>query len=112
MTTNHSLSACTILDGKVHVFMREGSPYWWVGFHYKGKYLRKTSKQSDLGAAKAFAKDWFFKKQTEIASGRSAAVQSSTPESRAAAGVRGSSSQLCPCPLLLSDQVRCGVPVV
>ena len=69
MTTNHSLSACTILDGKVHVFMREGSPYWWVGFHYKGKYLRKTSKQSDLGAAKAFAKDWFFKKQTEIASG-------------------------------------------
>ena len=69
MTTKHSLPACTILDGKVHVFMREGSPYWWVGFHYKGKYLRKTSKQSDLGAAKAFAKDWFFKKQTEIASG-------------------------------------------
>ena len=55
MTTKHSLPACTILDGKVHVFMREGSPYWWVGFHYKGKYLRKTSKQSDLGAAKAFA---------------------------------------------------------
>lgn len=69
MTTKHSLPTCTILDGKVHVFMREGSPYWWVGFHYKGKYLRKTSKQSDLGAAKAFAKDWFFKKQTEIASG-------------------------------------------
>jgi hypothetical protein len=69
MTTKSSLPACTILDGKVHVYKREGSPYWWVGFHYKGKYIRKTSKQSDLGAAKAFALDWFFKKQTEIASG-------------------------------------------
>ena len=69
MTTKSSLPACTILDGKVHVYKREGSPYWWVGLHYKGKYIRKTSKQSDLGAAKAFALDWFFKKQTEIASG-------------------------------------------
>ncbi len=36
------------------------------------------------------------------ASGRSAAVESSTSESesRVGAGVRGSSSQLCPCPLL------------
>lgn len=69
MTTLKKLPSFTVLEGKVHVFMREGSPFWWVGFHYKGKYLRKTTKQTDEGAAKAFAHDWYFKKQTEIASG-------------------------------------------
>ncbi len=50
----------------------------------------------------------------QVASGRSAAVESRTSESRVAAVTctRGSSSQLCPCPLLRSDQVKCGVPVV
>ena len=69
MTTLKKLPSFTVLEGKVHVFMREGSPFWWVGFHYKGRYLRKTTKQTDEGAAKAFAHDWYFKKQTEIASG-------------------------------------------
>lgn len=59
----------TILDDKVHVFMREGSPFWWCGFHFKGKYIRTSTKQKHLEAAKAFAKDWYFSKQTEIASG-------------------------------------------
>jgi len=69
MTTKEQLPTFTVLEGKVHVFKRGGSPFWWVGFHYKGKYIRKTSKQTDEGAAKAFAHDWYFKKQTEIASG-------------------------------------------
>ncbi len=59
----------TILDDKVHVFMRDGSPFWWCGFHFKGKYIRTSTKQKHLEAAKAFAKDWYFSKQTEIASG-------------------------------------------
>lgn len=70
MNSNNRLPSLTVLDGKVHVFMREGSPYWWVGFHHKGKYIRKTSKQKDEGAAKAFAQQWYFEKQTEIASGQ------------------------------------------
>ncbi len=49
---------------------------------------------------------------TQVASGRSAAVESSSSESRVAAGVRGLKFAVVPCPLLLSDQVRCGVPVV
>ncbi len=51
---------------------------------------------------------------TQVASGRSAAVESRTSESRVAAVTctRGSSLQLCPCPLLLSDQVKCCVPIV
>jgi hypothetical protein len=47
MTTKEPLPTFTVLEGKVHVFKREGSPFWWVGFHYKGKYIRKTSKQTD-----------------------------------------------------------------
>lgn len=68
---NHAESpqSITILDGKVHVFMRVGSPYWWCGFHFKGKYIRSSTKQKHQEAAKAFAKDWYFSKQTEVASG-------------------------------------------
>ncbi len=69
MTIEKALPSFTILEGKVHVFKRVGSPFWWTGFHHKGKYLRKTTKQTDEGAARAFAHEWYFKVQTEIASG-------------------------------------------
>ena len=69
MFEDEKLPSFTVLEGKVHVFKRKGSPFWWVGFHFKGKYLRKTSKQTDEGAAKAFAHDWYFKRQVEIQSG-------------------------------------------
>ena len=59
----------TFHKDKVHVFMRSGSPFWWCGFHFKGKYIRSSTKQKHLQAAKAFAKDWYFSKQSEIASG-------------------------------------------
>jgi integrase len=69
MNSKISLPTHTILDGKVHVFMREGSPFWWMGFHFKGKYIRSSTKQKQLDGAKAIAQQWFFQKQTEIASG-------------------------------------------
>jgi len=50
--------------------MRSGSPFWWCGLHFKGKYIRASTKQKHIEAAKAFAKDWYFSKQTEIASGQ------------------------------------------
>ena len=50
--------------------MRKGSPFWWVGFHFKGKYLRATTKQTNSDAADAIAIQWYFKKQNEIASGQ------------------------------------------
>ena len=70
MNAKKSLPTHTILDGKVHVFMREGSPYWWGGFHFKGKYLRTSTKQKNSDAADAIASQWYFKKQNEIASGQ------------------------------------------
>ena len=70
MGTKQSLPTHTVLDEKVHVFMRKGSPFWWVGFHFKGKYLRATTKQTNSDAADAIAIQWYFKKQNEIASGQ------------------------------------------
>ena len=69
MSTKTSHPTHTILDGKVHVFMRDGSPFWWGGFHFKGKYLRTSTKQKNLDSAKTVAQQWYFQKQTEIASG-------------------------------------------
>jgi integrase len=69
MTSPNSHPSHTILDGKVHVFMRDGSPYWWSGFHFKGKYIRTSTKQKSLDAAKAIAQQWYFQKQNEIANG-------------------------------------------
>lgn len=69
MTDENHAQKITILEDKVHVFKREGSPFWWCGFHFKGKYIRTSTKQKHIEASIAFAKDWYFKKQTEIASG-------------------------------------------
>ena len=59
----------TILDGKCHIFRREGSPFWWVGFHQKGRYVRSSTKQTDSSAAEVVGREWYFKKQSDIASG-------------------------------------------
>lgn len=60
----------TILDGKCHLYRRNNSPFWWCGFHHKGKYLRASTKEVDHSAAEVVARNWFFQKQGEIASGK------------------------------------------
>ena len=59
----------TILEGNCHLFQRIGSPYWWCGFHFKGKYIRSSTKETNLDAAKVSARNWYFEKQSEIATG-------------------------------------------
>jgi len=59
----------TILDGKVHIFKRDGSPFWWAGIHHKGKYLRTSTKKKDKGGAEAIAQQWFFNIHSKILSG-------------------------------------------
>ncbi len=67
--TSKDLENFTILDGKCHVFQRVGSPFWWCGFHFKGKYFRASTKENNRGGAESFARNWYFEKQTEIKSG-------------------------------------------
>lgn len=63
---SRELSKFTILDGKCHLYRRDNSPFWWCGFHYKGKYIRSSTKEKTRSAAEAVARNWFFEKQGEI----------------------------------------------
>lgn len=56
----------SILDAKLHLFKRPNSPFWWCGFHHKGKYLRTSTKAKNKTDANHFAEEWFFTKQAEI----------------------------------------------
>jgi integrase len=55
-----------LFGGKLHFFQYPSSPYWYVGFHYRGKYVRKTTKEIDKSAAIAFGERWWHLKQAEI----------------------------------------------
>jgi integrase len=68
--SNDSNQKFTILDGKCHLFRRENSPYWWSGFHYKGKYFRASTKERNQSAAEVTARNWYLQKQGEISVGR------------------------------------------
>ncbi len=65
----------TILNGRVHLFRRPTSSYWWAGFHFKGKYIRVSTKESEPKLAAKIAEKWYFEKQAEIASGKFAATK-------------------------------------
>jgi integrase len=60
----------TILEGRCHLFRRENSSYWWCGFHHKGKYFRASTKEKNRSAAEVVARNWYLKKQGEIAVGK------------------------------------------
>lgn len=66
---DNSLKKITILGGKCHLFQRSGSPFWWCGYHFQGKYIRTSTKEKSQGGAESFAHRWYFQQQTEIASG-------------------------------------------
>ena len=56
----------TRFDGRLHLFRRHNSPYWFSGFHFKGKYVRRSTKEANRNAAIAAAEKWFTLKQAEI----------------------------------------------
>jgi hypothetical protein len=59
----------SIFDGRCHVFRRAGSPFYWCGFHFKGRYVRTSTKEVSLEAAKSVASKWYLQKQGEISTG-------------------------------------------
>ena len=58
-----------VLDGKLHIFRRPDTRYWWCGFHLKGNYIRASTKCSDLNLAIEAAKQWYYRKQGAIDAG-------------------------------------------
>lgn len=49
----------SILGGKVHVYLRENSPYWQCSSYLNGKNHRSSTKEKSLRLAKEFAEDWY-----------------------------------------------------
>jgi len=50
----------TILEGKVHVYRRNGSPTWQCSTYLKGTNWRVSTKEDSLAKAKEWAEDWYF----------------------------------------------------
>ena len=69
MVELQGLQKLTRFDGRLHVFQRPGTPFWWCGFHFKGKYVRISTKQADLTAAISVAENWYTLQQAEILTG-------------------------------------------
>ena len=48
-----------ILGGKVHIYQRSDSSYWWCSTFLNGKKRRKSTKTDSLSQAKDVAEDWY-----------------------------------------------------
>lgn len=48
-----------ILAGKVHLYQRPDSAFWWCSTYLEGKKRRKPTKSESLAQAKDFAEDWY-----------------------------------------------------
>ena len=49
----------TLIDKRLKVYTRGESAYWQCASYIKGKYHRKSSKETNLARAKLFALDWY-----------------------------------------------------
>ena len=47
------------MDGKLHVYRRENSPYWQCSTFLSGRNYRVSTKQESLALAKDIAEDWY-----------------------------------------------------
>jgi len=61
--------AVTLFGGKLHVYPRPKSPFYWCGFYHQRKHIRTSTRCADLDKAKDWASQWFFEKQLEIKNG-------------------------------------------
>ncbi len=54
-----------MMDGRLHLYRREGSKYWQCAAYMNGHNYRQTTKESNIAHAKAFAKDWYMELYVE-----------------------------------------------
>jgi hypothetical protein len=60
-----------ILGGKVQLYRRPDSSFWWCATRLNGKQRRKTTKQESLKLAEAIATDWYLTLQGKLRTGDS-----------------------------------------
>jgi integrase len=51
-----------LMDGKLHVYRREGSRFWQCSTYMTGRNHRQTTKETNLPAAIDFARDWYMER--------------------------------------------------
>jgi integrase len=69
MVEAKGLQSVTRFDGRLHIFQRPRTPFWWCGFHHKGSYVRHSTKERDLTSAIVAAERWYTLQQAEILTG-------------------------------------------
>lgn len=65
----NDVSKIEVLDGKLHIFRRKDTKYWWCGYHHSGVYKRISTKKTDLTEATEAAKKWYYGEQYQLANG-------------------------------------------
>ena len=69
MTENDGQGSIKLLGGKLTLYRRPKSSWWWCGFYFKRNHIRSSTKTDDLARAKDFALQWYFKQQLQLLSG-------------------------------------------
>jgi integrase len=58
-----------LIGDRLHVYRREGSPYWQCATYLAGKNHRVSTKEKDLERAKKIASDWYLNLQVKDRAG-------------------------------------------
>jgi len=56
----------TIMDGRVHLYRREGSRFWQCAVFLTGRNYRQTTRQENIAYAIAFTREWFLDRRRRI----------------------------------------------
>lgn len=67
MTENNHV----MMDGRLHVYKREGSRYWQCSAYMNGRNHRATTKEDNIVLAKEYAKYWYMERYVEARRQRS-----------------------------------------
>ena len=81
MTNTQDSTRHKLLDGKVQLYMRPGSPHWNCSCTIAGKQKRTTTKEESLARAKDVARDWYLGLLGKYRQGE---IKEGTPFSKAA----------------------------
>ena len=54
-----------LMDGALHVYRRENSKFWQCAVYLSRRNYRQTTKETNLAAAKDFARDWYMERCVE-----------------------------------------------
>ena len=65
----NSLNGATrkLLDGKLTLYLRPNSSFWWAGFYRDGKHVRFSTQSPVLAVAETRATQWYYQQQLQTA---------------------------------------------